>query len=265
MSNKDSDFDLSTKVAVVTGGNSGIGLGFARALVRAGARVCIWGRSPSKNAQALSELNALGSDQGQVIALECDVADETAVDSAFAYTLNQFGRVDACFANAGTGSDLSRFHHMTTDSWRSTMAVNLDGAFFTLRAAAAHMVERAELGDTGGSLIGVSSLAAVCGLRRGAHYAATKGAVISLMQSLAVDYARYGITANTVLPGHIHTDMTSANYANPRFVDAVMPRIPMGRWGDPGDFGGIAVYLVSNASRYHTGDSFLIDGGFRMD
>jgi NAD(P)-dependent dehydrogenase (short-subunit alcohol dehydrogenase family) len=142
------------------------------------------------------------------------------------------------------------------------MSVNLDGLFFTLRAAAKHMKERAEKGDKGGRLIGTASLGALMGMARGEAYAGTKGAVISIMQGLAVEFARYGMTANSVLPGHIATAMTEKSYANEKFAGAVMPRIPLRRWGDKSDFEGIAVYLMSNASAYHTGDTFLIDGGF---
>jgi NAD(P)-dependent dehydrogenase (short-subunit alcohol dehydrogenase family) len=255
-------FDLSGKVALVTGGNGGIGLGFARALASAGASVCIWGRNPEKNAAATAQLQSLCSAGAKIEALQCDVADEQQVIQVFAQTLQLMGRVDTCIANAGTGSGFSRFHEMPTESWRRVMDTNLDGLFYTLRAAAAHMVERSDRGDRGGRLIGVSSLGALCGMPRGEHYAGTKGAVISIMQGLAVEYARYGITANSILPGHIHTDMTDQNYQNEKFANAIMPRIPLRRWGSPDDFGGIAVYLASDASSYHTGDKLLIDGGF---
>lgn len=256
-------FNLQGKVALITGGNGGIGLGFARALVKAGAHVCIWGRNPDKNVAAVAELRALCRDDSQlVVALSCDVADEQQVNACFAQTLAQFGRVDTCIANAGVGSHASRFHEMPTENWRKVMDTNLDGLFYTLRAAAAHMVARAEQGDMGGRLIGVSSLGALCGMARAEHYAGTKGAVISIMQGLAVEYARYGVTANSILPGHIHTDMTDRNYQNEKFANAILPRIPLRRWGSPDDFGGIAVYLASDASAYHTGDKFLIDGGF---
>jgi NAD(P)-dependent dehydrogenase (short-subunit alcohol dehydrogenase family) len=255
-------FDLSGKVALVTGGNGGIGLGFARALASAGASVCIWGRNADKNAAATAELQTLCSRDAKITALQCDVASEQEVIDSFSQTLKLMGRVDTCIANAGIGSGFSRFHEMPTENWRKVMDTNLDGLFYTLRAAAAHMVERGEQGDKGGRLIGVSSLGALSGMPRGEHYAGTKGAVISIMQGLAVEYARYGITANSILPGHIHTDMTDQNYQNEKFANAIMPRIPLRRWGSPEDFGGIAVYLASDASSYHTGDKLLIDGGF---
>ncbi|MGI1680130.1 MAG: SDR family oxidoreductase [Cellvibrionaceae bacterium] len=253
-------FDLTDKVALITGGNGGIGLGFAKALADSGARVCIWGTNPDKNAAALEQLSQSGT---QVEAFKCDVSNSAEVDEVFGKTLKTFGRVDTCIANAGVGAGrMASFHEFTDEEWKRVTDVNLDGLFYTLRAAGKHMVDRAKQGDGRGRLIGTSSLGALCGMARAEHYSGTKGAVISIMQSLAVEYGRYGITANSILPGHIHTDMTDKIYQNEKFVSAIMPRLPIRRWGKPEDFGGIAVYLASDASGYHTGDSFLIDGGF---
>jgi NAD(P)-dependent dehydrogenase (short-subunit alcohol dehydrogenase family) len=251
-------FDLSGKTALITGGNSGIGLGFAEGVAKHGADVCIWGTNAEKNAAALDTLKRYGT---KVHALQCDVSDEARVEQAFAETLQVFGRVDACFANAGVGGS-APFAELTREQWQRVTSVNLDGLFYTLRCAAKHMKERAERGDKGGRLIATSSLGALMGMARGEAYAGTKGAVVSIMQALAVEFARYGVTANSILPGHIATAMTERNYANEKFANAIMPRIPLRRWGDKSDFEGIAVYLMSNASAYHTGDNFLIDGGF---
>jgi len=133
-----------------------------------------------------------------------------------------------------------------------------------LREAARHMVERAKGGDPGGSLIGVASLAGLEGAARNEAYSATKGALLAMMRSIAVEHARYGIRANAVAPGWIATDMTKGAQENPTFTEKVLPRVPMRRWGQPADFGGIAVYLASDASAYHTGDTFVIDGGYRV-
>ena len=145
-------FDLAGKVALVTGGNSGIGLGMAEGLARAGASVCIWGTNEDKNAAALKQLQSHG---GKAMALRCDVADEAAVERALADTVSAFGRVDSCFANAGVSGrgGAGGFDKMTTAEWRRVMSVNLDGAFFTLRTAARHMIER----GGGGSLSVTSS------------------------------------------------------------------------------------------------------------
>jgi NAD(P)-dependent dehydrogenase (short-subunit alcohol dehydrogenase family) len=252
-------FDLTGKVALVTGGNGGIGLGMTRAIAEAGADVAIWGTNPAKNASARTDLARTGR---RVLALECDVSDEKAVEAAFAQTVRELGRVDGCFANAGViGREGSAsFVDMSAEEWRRVLRVNLDGAFFTFRAAARHMVER----GGGGVLVGTASLAAIEGAARNEHYAATKGGLISMIRALAVEFARHGVRANAILPGWIETDMTANAIGNEKFARNVLPRIPMRRWGETSDFGGIAVYLMSTASSYHTGDTFLIDGGYAL-
>jgi NAD(P)-dependent dehydrogenase (short-subunit alcohol dehydrogenase family) len=252
-------FDLGGRVALVTGGNSGIGLGMAEGLAQAGADVCIWGTNPGKNERAAEQLAAHGT---RVSAKVCDVSDEQAVDRVFAETVEEFGRVDGCFANAGVGGRNTAFDDMTTDEWRRIMGVNLDGAFWTFRAAARHMRQRAENGDAFGRLVGTASLAAISGQPRGEHYAATKGGLVSMVKALAVEYARYGVTAHTILPGWIETDMTDGALDNEKFIANVLKRVPSRRWGQPEDFAGIAVYIMSTASSYHSAETFLIDGGY---
>ena len=164
----------------------------------------------------------------------------------------------------GIGAAARSFSEMSTETYRKVLSVNLDGVFFTLRAACRHIVERAKAGDPGGSLIGVASLAAIEGAAHNEHYAATKGAVISMMKSIAVEHARYGVRANAILPGWIATDMTEFAQNSPVFAEKVISRVPARRWGTPEDFGGVAVYLASNASSYHSGDLFVIDGGYAI-
>lgn len=249
-------FNLEGKVALITGGNSGIGLGMADALAQAGADVCVWGTNPDKNAAAQSQLEAHGT---RVLALRCDVSDEQAVDKAFAETLSTLGKVDSCFVNAGIGAGTALpFYEQPTEVWRRVWGVNLDGAFFTLRAAARHMVERGE----GGRLIATSSASTIHGAPRGQSYASSKAALIATMQGLAVELARHNITSNVIIPGWIATPMTERNVGNEKFETAVIKRVPFRRWGTGEDFGGIAVYLASDASKYHTGDTLVIDGGY---
>jgi len=250
-------FDLTGKVALVTGGNSGIGLGMAEGLARAGASVCIWGTNEDKNAAALKQVLSHG---GKAMALRCDVADEAAVERAFADTVSALGRVDSCFANAGVSGrgGAAGFAKMATAEWRRVMSVNLDGAFFTLRTASRHMIER----GGGGSLAVTSSLSAMMGAPRSQHYAATKGAVISLMRALAVELARHQVRVNAIVPGWIDTPMTEVALHGEAFTQKVLPRVPLRRWGVGADFGGIAVYLASDLSAYHTGDTLVIDGGY---
>lgn len=252
-------FDLTGRVALITGGNGGIGLGMARGLLEAGAEVSIWGTNPEKNERALAEMSAIGP---KASAFVCDVSNEQAVEAAFAETLKAHGRVDGCFANAGVGGRGTGFDDMTREEWDHIIGVNQTGVFHTFRAAARHMRERAQGGDAFGRLVGTASLAAISGQARGEHYAAAKGGLISMIKALAVEYARYGVTAHTLLPGWIETDMTQGAFSNEKFVEAVSKRIPVRRWGEPADFAAIAIYIMSTASSYHTAETFLIDGGY---
>ncbi|MFC0282662.1 SDR family NAD(P)-dependent oxidoreductase [Camelimonas abortus] len=257
------EFDLSNRVAIVTGGNGGIGLGMADALVRAGCSVSIWGRNPQKNEAALAQLKAHNA--GKVEARICDVSDRASIEEAFRGTLAAFGRVDGCFANAGIGGGGRKsFVDRTPEEWREMFATNLDGVVQVFQLAARHMIERAGKGDAFGRLVPTSSLASISGTARNEHYAATKASLNALVRALAVELARYGITANAILPGWIRSDMTQGIMSNEKFLNNVLPRIPMRRFGEPSDFGGIAVYLMSAASSYHTADTLLIDGGYAV-
>ncbi|HXV01160.1 MAG TPA: SDR family oxidoreductase [Caulobacteraceae bacterium] len=254
-------FDLTGKVALITGGNGGIGLGMATGLARAGAKVAIWGLNPEKNAAAKAALETLG---GEVLVQRVDVADEAAVVAGVAETLEVLGRLDFVAANAGIGGGAPSFDEFTTEQWRRVTTVNLDAVFWTFREACKHMVARAKAGDPGGSLLVTSSTSAIDGAPRNQAYAATKGGVIAMIRGLAVEYARYGVRANAVLPGWIRSDMTAGLQGWDKFNQQVITRVPMRRWGEPEDFAGIAVYLASDASRFHTGDSFVIDGGYTI-
>jgi hypothetical protein len=253
-------FDLSGRVAVITGGNGGIGLGIAQALASAGCDVSIWGRNAEKNKIAAA---TMAGSPGKVDTRICDVSDPASVKAAMAGALERFGRVDGCFANAGIGGGgRHAFIDRTEEQWRTMFATNLDGVFHVFQAVARHMTERATSGDPFGRLVATSSLASLFGTARNEHYAATKAAINALVRALAVELARQGITSNAILPGWIKSDMTANIMANEKFVANVMPRIPMRRFGEPSDFGGIAVYLMSKASSYHTADCFVIDGGY---
>jgi NAD(P)-dependent dehydrogenase (short-subunit alcohol dehydrogenase family) len=253
-------FDLTGKVALITGGNGGIGLGMAEGLAQAGADVAIWGLKPEKNAAAEAKLRAYGR---RVLVQTVDVADEAAVVAGVAEALEAMGRLDFVAANAGIGGG-GRFDEMTTEKWRRVTTVNLDAVFWTFREACKHMVQRGQAGDPGGSLLVTSSTSAIHGAPRNQAYASTKGGVIAMIRGLAVEYARHGIRANAVLPGWIRSDMTAGLQAWDTFNEKAIGRVPMKRWGEPEDFGGIAVYLASDASRFHTGDSFVIDGGYTI-
>jgi hypothetical protein len=252
-------FDLTGRVVLITGGNGGIGLGMAQGLAQAGAEICIWGTNADKNAHALEVLSAIGP---KITAQVCNVAEEAAVSAGFAQVLADHGRVDGCFANAGIGGRGTAFDDMTKEEWDHIIGVNQTGVFYTFRAATKHMRQRAEGGDAFGRLVGTASLAAISGQARGEHYAATKGGLVSMIKALAVEYARYNVTAHTILPGWIETDMTQGAFSNPKFVENVSKRIPVRRWGEPEDFAAIAIYIMSTASSYHTAETFLVDGGY---
>jgi len=252
-------FDLSGRGIVITGGNGGIGLGMARALLASGARVAIWGSKPDKTEHAKAELIRACGDASRVHAFVCDVGDEAQVEARFAQSVAALGgRVDACFANAGVSSKGTPLLEMTLEEFRRVQRVNVEGVFLTFRAAARHMVEHGH----GGSLIATASTAALEGAARNSHYGASKGAVTSYVRALAVELARHRIRVNSILPGWIVTEMTEKAVGNDKFAAAVMPRIPARRWGTIDDFGGIAVYLASDASAYTTGEQFVIDGGY---
>lgn len=252
-------FDLTGKVALITGGNGGIGLGMADALAQAGADVVIWGMNPAKNAAAEAMLKAHGT---RVTVDAVDVTDEAAVIAGVARTISGSGRLDFVAANAGTGRSAAAFDQMDTALWRSVLAVNLDGVFWTLREACKHMAARARAGDPGGSLVATSSVSAIHGAQRNQAYAASKGAIVPMIRGIAVEYGRFGIRANAILPGWTRSDMTAPLQAWDTFNEKAIGRVPVRRWGEPEDFGGIAVYLASDASSFHTADTIVLDGGY---
>lgn len=250
-------FDLTGKTALVTGGNGGIGLGMAEGLAKAGANVEIWGRRADKTEAALEGLQKLAPKaSAQVV----DVADEQAVINAFAKTVATYGQVDTVIANAGIGYGAGRFVDLDTEAFRKVMSVNVEGVMFTLREAARHMTGR----PGGGSLVAVASTAALEGAARNQAYGASKGAVTAMMRAISVELARYDIRANSILPGWIATEMTEGAQGNEKFNNNVISRVPMRRWGEKEDFAGIAVYLASDASKFHTGRDFVIDGGYTI-
>ena len=205
-------FDLSGRVAVITGGNGGIGLGIAQALALSGCNVSIWGRNADKNKAAAA---TMAKGPGKVDTRICDVCDPASVKEAMKATLDAFGRVDGCFANAGIGGGGRKaFIDRSEEDWRKMFATNLDGVFHVFQVAARHMTERAQAGDPFGRLVATSSLASLFGTARNEHYAGTKAAINALCRALAVELARYGVTANAILPGWIKSDMTARALAD---------------------------------------------------
>ena len=249
-------FDLTGKVAVVTGGNRGIGLGIARGLAKAGATLSLWSRDEARNDAARQEIEALGA---RVETRACDVSQEQDVERCTRATVEALGRIDVCFANAGYGAAQNPLQ-MSLADWRKLLAVNLDGAFVTLREAARHMKER----GGGGKLVAISSITEIFGSPKQPHYAAGKAALGALVRSLAVELARYDVQVNAIQPGWIVTEATAPAQDYAPLNDVILRRTPARRWGTTEDLEGIAVYLASDASRFHTGDSLRVDGGYSI-
>jgi NAD(P)-dependent dehydrogenase (short-subunit alcohol dehydrogenase family) len=246
-------FDLTGRVALVIGGNTGIGFGMAAGLARAGAQVVIGGRSVENNEKAVADIQAQG---GKAIALACDVFQQESVRDFMAEAVSRFGRLDACFANAGGGKTPPAFVDMTYDEWKYSIQWNLDSAFFCYQEAARHMIR---LGN-GGSIAGTASIAAIQA-SPSSHYAAAKAGMIAMANSLAPQLGKHGIRVNTIIPGFVDTRATAVVAHNEKYVAGLLKRIPMQRIGQPADFAGIAIYLASDLSSWHTADTFVIDGG----
>src|SRR5579862_1166127 len=252
-------FDLTGKVVLATGSNAGIGLGFLRGCARRGADVVVWGRRADRNVSAAAELKALGARRTHTESV--DVSDEAAVEAAFASSLAAMGRVDCVFANAGFSSHAASFPDMTDEMYHSLINVNQHGVFYTLRAASRHMRERALAGDPGGSIVACGSLSLFQGRQGMEHYAAAKGAVAGFIRGLAVEMGKYGVRANMIAPGMIMTEMTDGNPETQSVIKHFSSITPLGRVGAIADMEGPAAYLASDASRFHTGDILVVDGG----
>ena len=249
-------FDLSGKVALISGANSGIGLGFAEAIARAGGDVVVWGRREDRNAEAAERLRKHGV---RVMTAAVDVADEAEQVRGFERALEEMGRLDCVIANAGFVT-LSSLVDMSLEQYDALQRVAQYGAFVTLREGARHMLARAKAGDPGGSLVATGSLTNFAATPGIGHYAAAKCAVAGLVRNFALELGRYGIRANMVAAGLTKTEMVPFDDAHPLGQQAVA-KIPLGRLAEPDDIAGIAVYLMSDASRYHTGDLITVDGG----
>ena len=249
--------DLSGKVFVVTGGNGGIGLGMAEGIAAAGGSLSIWGRNREKNRQALERLKELGAPS---LALECDVSDESAVADAIAKTVDRFGRLDGCFANAGRSGVRKSFIDLTLEDWRAVMAVNLDGVFLTLREAARVLIEQGE----GGSLVAVSSTSAIHGAAGNEAYGTAKTGLNGLVRALAVGLARHRIRVNSLLPGWTRTELARGGYENDRFRTVTTQRTPVRRWADPSEFREVGAFLADPDISFHTGQEVCVDGGYTV-
>jgi NAD(P)-dependent dehydrogenase (short-subunit alcohol dehydrogenase family) len=257
-------FDCTGKVALVTGGNGGIGLGFAMGIAKMGGSLAIWARNEEKNAAAKAELLAAGA--ARVETYQVDVATEEAILAGYDQFIADFGRIDCVFANSGASPRYNSIFDMPTSHWHEFQAVALHGAFFTLREAARHMKARAEAGEPGGSLVACGSLSLFQGLAGKAEYAGSKSAVAAVIRSLAAEMGQYGVRANVVAPGLIITPMMGdPNGPVVQHLKAIYePVTPMKRVGYPEDFEGIGAFLCSDASTFISGETIKVDGGYMI-
>ena len=247
-------FDLTGKVAVVTGGNGGIGLGIAMGLAVAGANIVIAARSVEKTAQALEDIRALGV---EAHGITVDVTQEPAIQRMITNTIDHMGRLDILVNNSGIAAR-AQPQELTASQWDSVVDVNLRAAFLASKEAYPQMVKAG-----GGKVINVGSMYSIFGSDWGAPYAASKGGLVQLTKSLAVAWAKDNIQVNAVLPGWIVTDLTRGiQDADPNRYDNISRRIPTGRWGEPSELAGAAVFLASTASGYVTGATLAVDGGY---
>ena len=247
-------FDLTGKVAVVTGGNGGIGLGIAMGLAGAGANIVIAARSVEKTAQALEDIRTLGV---EAHGITVDVTQEPAIQRMVTSTIDHMGRLDILVNNSGIAVR-AQPQELTASQWDSVVDVNLRAAFLASKEAYPQMVKAG-----GGKVINVGSMYSIFGSDWGAPYAASKGGLVQLTKSLAVAWAKDNIQVNAVLPGWIVTDLTRGiQDADPNRYDNISRRIPTGRWGEPSELAGAAVFLASTASDYVTGATLAVDGGY---
>ncbi len=246
-------FDLNGRVALVTGGNGGIGLGMALGLAQAGAAVVVVGRDTAKNAEAVSQLGA------KAFAVVADVTKKAECEAAVAAAEQKFGRLDILVANAGT-SIRKQPQDFSEADWHHVIDTNLTSTLFSAQAAYPAM-KRAG----GGKVITIGSMMSIFGSSYAGAYAASKGGVVQLTRSLAVAWAPDNIQANCVLPGWIDTALTrKAREQVAGLQDKVTGRSPIGRWGVPGDMSGVAVFLAAPASDFVTGTAIPVDGGFSV-
>ncbi len=250
-------FDLRGKVAIVTGGNGGLGRGMALGLAAAGAHIVIAARNQAKTAVTAAELRERFG--VQVLELRVDVCQEADTHAMVEETMRVFGRIDTLVNNAGTNIRKPPMG-LTGADWQTVIDTNLSGTFLCSQAVYKPMV-----GGGGGKIINNGSMFSLFGGSHVLAYAASKGGIVQLTKSLAVAWAQDNIQVNAILPGWLYTDLTnSAIEQLPELHDRVLQRTPQGRWGQPEDLAGTAVFLASRASDFVTGVALPVDGGYSV-
>lgn len=247
-------FDLTDKVALVTGGGRGIGRAIATALASHGATVIVCGRSLSALTETSNEINA---NHGKAIAVCMDVTSEGDILSARDLLLAEFGRLDILVNNAGVDPHYASLEKTSVEDWAQIIDVNLTGVFRCCRIFGELMISQRS-----GNIVNVSSIAGHIGLKRQVPYCASKGGVEQLTRSLAYDWAEHGIRVNTIAYGFVKTDLTAAMVEHQHIAPRLLSRIPLGRFGETSEVAGAAIFLASAAGSYVTGHSLLVDGGW---
>ena len=249
-------FDLSGRVAIVTGGNGGIGLGMAKGMAAAGATVVVAGRDAAKNAAAVKELQALGA---KASAIPVDVLKEESCRALIAGTVKQYGRLDILVNNAGINIRKQPQEYSAAE-WHQVLDSNLTSAFLCSHAAYPERMKGKQ-----GKMINIGSMMSIFGASFTTAYAASKGGIVQMTKAMATAWAKDNIQVNAILPGWIDTALTQrARKDVPALHDSVLKRTPAGRWGTPDDFAGIAVFLAASASDYVTGSAITVDGGYSV-
>jgi len=247
-------FDLDGQVAVVTGGNGGIGRAIALGLAGAGAKVAIWGRNGEKNAAALAALRAVGP---EAVALQVDVADRSQLQPALAAVESALGPVSILVNNAAIAA-LGGVLDLSPEDWDRVIETDLTACFLLAKYAAQSMIKR-----QAGKIINMASTYSLSGSAFAPSYSAAKGAIMQLTKSLAIELAPHNIQVNAILPGWIETDLTEPIKSMPMYQE-ILTRTPAGRFGTPDECAGAAVYLASAAARFVTGTALVVDGGYAI-
>ena len=251
-------FDLAGRVALVTGGNRGIGRAIALGFAQAGAAVAIFGRNVEKNAEVLAELKATGA---RALALAVDVTDRTALEPAFRRVEVGLGRVDILVNNAGIANVTGGILQETAESWDAVIETQLNAVFLLSKLVAASMATRKR-----GKIINLGSMYSYFGAGPVPSYSAAKGAILQLTKSMAIELAPHGIQVNAIAPGWVETDMTAVvrTEAFKAMNDEILMRTPAGRWGQSAEMAGPAIFLASSASDFVTGETIRVDGGYAI-
>jgi NAD(P)-dependent dehydrogenase (short-subunit alcohol dehydrogenase family) len=248
-------FDLTDKIALVTGASRGLGLQFARVLASAGADLAVTSRTRESLAPVVKELEALGH---RVVPIALDVRSQASISEAVAAAVGQLGRIDILVNNAGCNIRKPAVD-VTWEDWSTIVDTNLRGGFFVAQAVARDMIPRRY-----GRIINIGSVTCVAGYAGFAPYAASRGGVKQMTMSLAADWGPHGITVNCLAPGWFKTEQNRALYEDPGWVEYLCERIPLGRPGAAGDLDGTLLLLASDAGRYITGQTILVDGGISV-